>query len=122
MWRYRRITSSLFLTAIMASAIVVGTSLVRGGGDEPRVADPLSLLVRRVEALENRVAQLERGPQPATGPYPPVSPPPSEQNRVPENWRPFQFNGQTSYIVPITTSSTTDSPPTNRAMPAHPAR
>ena len=118
MWRYRRITSLLFLTAIMASAIVVGTSLVRGGGDEPRVADPLSLLVRRVEALENRVAQLEKGSQSAIGSYSPVAPSPPEQNRVPENWRPFQFNGQTSYIVPITTSGPIPSPTNTRATPA----
>ena len=115
MSRYRPVTSLLFSSAIVFGAIIVGTSLVRGNGDEPRGADPLTLLVRRVEALENRVAQLEKGPQPAIGSYSPVAPSPPEQNRVPENWRPFQFNGQTSYIVPITTSGPIPSPPTTRA-------
>jgi hypothetical protein len=115
MARYRPATSLLFSSAIIFGAIIIGASLVRGNGDEPRGADSLTQLLQRVEALENRVAQLEKGPQPAIGSYSPVAPFPLEQNRIPENWRPFQFNGQTSYIVPITTSGPTPLPTITRA-------
>jgi hypothetical protein len=94
MLRYRQVKWLLFSTAIMAGAIVVGASLVRGGGDERKAADPLSVLLRRVEALEARVGQLEKGPQPAIAPYSPVAPAPSDSSRVPENWKPFEFNAR----------------------------
>ena len=130
--------------AILASVIVVGASLVRGGGDEPsavgsskkpagfpwiefdsprvgdepKVADPVAMLLRRVEALEGRVAQLEKRPPQAISPYSPLAPSPPEQRRAPENWRPFEFNGQTIYIVPATKNGATQAPPTNRPTSA----
>lgn len=116
--RNRRVTSLLFSSAIIVGAIVVGTSLVRGGGDESKAADPISLLLRRVEALESRVVQLERGPQPAIAPY---SPSPPDRSRVPENWKPFEFNGQTIYIVPAITSGATQ-PPSTRLPTVAPTR
>jgi hypothetical protein len=118
MSRYRPTASLLFSSAIVFGAIIIGASFVRGNGVEPRGADPLTQLQQRVEALENRVAQLEKGPQPAIGSYSPVAPFSPEQNRIPGNWRPFQFNGQTSYIVPITISGPTPAPTTTRATPA----
>jgi hypothetical protein len=114
MLRYRHVKSLLFSSAIMAGAIVVGASLVQGGGDEPKAADQFSLLLRRVEALEGRVAQLENGPKPAIAPYSPVAPSPSDSSHIPENWRKFEFNGQTVYIVPTITNGATQSPPISR--------
>jgi hypothetical protein len=115
---FRRVTSKLFLSTIMVGGIVVGASLVRGGGDEPKAADPMSVLLRRVEALEGRVAQLEKRPPQAIAPYSPLAPSPPEQGRAPENWRPFEFNGQTIYIVPATTNGATQAPPTIRPTSA----
>ncbi|HEV2970566.1 MAG TPA: hypothetical protein VGY55_11405 [Pirellulales bacterium] len=118
MSHYRGLPLSLLSTAILVSVIIVGGSLVRGGGDEPkpnpsitktaefpwiesprvgeesRTADPVALLVRRVEALENRVATLERARQS------PIAPSSIGQPATPENWRSFEFNGRTIYVVP----------------------
>jgi hypothetical protein len=117
MSRNRRIITLLFSSAIMAGAIIVGASLVRGAGEEPKAADPASLLLQRVEALERRVDILEKGTLPAIAPYSPVAPSPPGQNRVPESWRPYQFNGQTYYILPIDASGTTQGQSTNGSTP-----
>jgi hypothetical protein len=111
MSRYRCMPSTAFALAVLASLAIVGASLARGGGDEPtagsssaqpetfpwiespriddepKVADPVTVLLRRVEALESRVATLERALRS------PISPSPIGQLENPENWRPFEFNG-----------------------------
>jgi hypothetical protein len=104
MSRSYRVRPMLVSVAILSVAIVVGTSLVRAGGDgqtssgttydwpqESKSADPTAALLQRVEALERRVAALEG----------------ASNSAVPESWGSFEFNGQTIYIVPTTTSSTT---------------
>ena len=89
-------------------------------GDEP--APTLEQLKERLERLEDRVAALEaerpRRFVPAPGPrlrprpprdgdlqpLPPDFVPPRQQpeeERVPEGWRRFEFNGQDYYIIPV---------------------
>jgi hypothetical protein len=116
MSRNRRIMS-LLSVAIVAGAIIVGASLVRGAGEEPKAADPTSLLLRRVEALERRIDILEKGTLPAIVPYSPTAPLPPGQNCVPESWKPNQFNGQTYYIVPIDANGTTQGQLSNGSTP-----
>ena len=91
-------------------------------GDEP--APTLEQLKERLEKLEDRVGALEAerprrfAPVPAPGPrlrprpprqgdmqpVPPGYAPPRQQpseERVPESWRRFEFNGQDYYIIPV---------------------
>ena len=63
MSRYIRVTPLLLSFVVLASAIVVATPLVRGGGEEPAAVDLTTKLFQRIEALENRVAVLEKGPR-----------------------------------------------------------
>jgi hypothetical protein len=114
MSRIYRVRPMLISVAILSVAIVVGTSLVRAGGDgqttagtpnfstydwpqESKTAHPTAALLQRVEALERRVAALEGASHSAIG---------QGSSRVSESWRSFEFNGQTIYIVPTATSNT----------------
>jgi hypothetical protein len=116
--RYRRVPSSAVALVFLASFAIVGASLARGGGDEPtaggssakpaafpwiespqaddksNVADQITVLRRRVEALESRVASLERALQS------PIAPSPIGRFGDPDNWRPFEFNARTNYKGP----------------------
>jgi hypothetical protein len=109
MSRIYRVRPMLVSVAILSVAIVVGTSLVRAGGDgqtsalttydwpqNSKTADPTAALLQRVEALERRVAALEGASHSAIGPG---------SSRFPESSGSFEFNGQTIYIVPTATSS-----------------
>jgi hypothetical protein len=122
MSRYRSRPPSLVPIAILAIVIIVGGSLVRAGGDEPKpnpsstktaefpwiesprvgdeskAADPVAMLLRRVEALESRVATLERE-RPSS-----IAPSSIGQPATSENWRSFEFNGQMIYFEPTASS------------------
>jgi hypothetical protein len=118
MSRCRCLPSTAVAVVFLASFAIVGASLARGGGDgptaggssampvafpwcesprvddKPNVADEVTVLRRRVEALESRVATLERALQS------PIAPSPIGRFGNPDNWRPFDFNGRTNYLGP----------------------
>ena len=114
MSRIHRVRPLLVSAAMLSVAIVVGASLVRAGGDgqsststpdyskfdwfpqESKPGDPTAALLQRVEALERRVAALEGASHAAIGPG---------SSGTSESWGSFEFNGQTTYIVPTATSN-----------------
>jgi hypothetical protein len=118
MSRYRCVPSSAVAVVFLASFAIVGALLARGGGgeptgdnssakpaafqriesprvdDKPNVADQVAVLRMRVEALESRLATLERAVQS------PIAPSPIGRFGNLDNWRPFEFNGRTNYLGP----------------------
>jgi hypothetical protein len=68
-------------------------------------ADRVADLQRRVAELENRVAAIEREKASSIGPSAAI-------NRGPkDDWQPFEFNGQTIYIVPTSNTLHIESAP-----------
>ena len=56
-------------------------------------------LERQVEDLQKKVEHLER--RPASPPLYAPRVPPGQPNRAPSDWRPFPYQGQTYYWVPV---------------------
>ena len=61
--------------------------------------DENAVLRRRVRELESQVENLKQNRTVTITPQP-------GQSAVPQNWRPFQFNGATYYVVPLDATST----------------
>jgi hypothetical protein len=84
----------LISAALVGVLMISRASAVPGDAEEKTATDATTLL-RRITALEQRVATLEERPQivqaPAARPTP----------EVPRSWSSSQFNGQTVYIVPL---------------------
>jgi hypothetical protein len=92
-WRLSRV---IVVFSIATTITIAGTSLVRSAADEKRPADSVAALVRRIEALENRVETLEKLPRYVQIPG---------GTKVPPNWGSSEINGQTFYVVPLTTKA-----------------
>jgi hypothetical protein len=90
----------LFMVAIVAGVLVARAVL--GSGEEAKAIDPTSEILKRLEVLETRVAELEKMPRMAIPNAVGQSP------AAPRNWGSSVINGQTIYIVPL--SATKDSP------------
>ncbi len=82
---------------LIATLVIARTSLVQGGSDDPQPIEPTAALLKRIQALEDRVATLEKIPLAAQIPH---GKNPAE---VPRNWGSSQINGQTVYIVRLST-------------------
>jgi hypothetical protein len=82
MLRYSRVTPLVLPFLILASVIVLSAALGRGSGDVPGAIDPTGNLYQRIEALENRVAILEKGQQLRILPCTAGMQPPQELNRA----------------------------------------
>jgi hypothetical protein len=83
------------LAAVLVGIFMIARASAVPGDAEDKTATDATTLLRRIAALEQRVATLEERPQivqaPAARPVP----------EVPRSWSSLQFNGQTVYIVPL---------------------
>ena len=88
------------LNCTVATAIAVGLfgALIAGNSDADQESN--SELLKRVQTLEQRVAELERKQASAVIPaqYAPAT--------VPKSWVPQSINGITYYMVPLSSNET----------------
>ena len=61
----------------------------------------------RIISLDRKVRMLGSSAQSGLNPLPalPGNKPSASNDPVPDGWRPFEFNGQTDYVVPLSSAS-----------------
>ena len=102
MLQLRCVQWSLVAVLVMASAAIIGIPLVRGAGDDTDI-NSMAGLIKRIEDLEKRIETLEKTQRiPTLDPSAATVAPP--QRIAPDNATPFQFNGQTIYLIPTNTA------------------
>jgi hypothetical protein len=96
----------VFAVELVGMFMIARASSVQGEGESANAADSTSLL-RRIAALEERVAELEK--RPPVVQYA-AAPAPAAKSEVPKNWGSTQFNGQTVYFVPLNGGASSQKP------------
>jgi hypothetical protein len=108
--KHRRF-ASLLTAAAYATAVFVLSSEASSGqsaqGDAKDKDAAVRELKEKVVKLEARVAELQKQideirKKPAYPYFAIPEPNPRPKKPVPQDWKPFQFNGQQYYIVPLT--------------------
>ena len=101
-----------FAIAATVCVVCLATGTLIGSSEEQTPekenAPPVDPFLDRIEELETRVAQLERRQavvairyQQLTSPATALQGPNTQGKPVPKDWTPYNFNGQTYYIVPL---------------------
>ncbi len=100
--------SLFFLTGAMLSLLtlcVAGASSESSSGSSEmeQLRKEIAELRRRVRSLEDRSLIVPRRDHSiiTIPPYPPSGP-------APRDWRPFEFNGRTYYVIPVTSANMSD--------------
>ena len=112
----RRFGWLLVVAASLVGIFMITRASAVQGDAEDKTATDAATLLRRIAALEQRVATLEERPPAAI--IPPALQNTKPNPEIPRNWGAGQINGQTFYFIPLSGGNTL---PQQRA-PSAPAK